>query len=143
MIKHKSNKKLIQIKERVCKKVKTMKILWKRNRLSKKIAKRELENARNYPVSDRHHQHDESEENLSFLTDDILNKFRNRKSMNCLNYKKSLKSVIEEAKRELDNNYFNTDICVPSSEEYVDYENIVFSSNCSNDNCESDYIEMK
>ena len=43
--------------------------------------------------------------------------------------------VIEDARRELDYN-----ICDFKSEEYVDYDNIVF---CISDNCISDYIEMK
>ena len=100
-----------------------------------------MEKARNFQVSNINVEYDETEENLSFLTNDILQKLRSRNSVQCLKYKKSLKSVIEEAKRELDNNYFKTDIT--SSEEYVDYDNIIFSQKHYNDISEPDYIEMK
>ena len=125
----------------MCKKVKTMKILWKRNSLSKKIKRTNMEKENNIQISHRYlNHHLDTEENLSFLTEDILHRLKNR-SRKCL--KQSLKSVIEEAKREIDENYVNTNIYDSNNEEYVDYDNIIFCPKRFSDNSESDYIEMK
>ena len=113
--------------------------------MSKKIRRSKMiEEQNNIPISHKHIEYNlDTEENLSFLTEDILHQLKNTRSRKCLNYKKSLKSVIEEAKKELDENYFNTNIYGYNSEEYVDYDNILFCQESFSDNCESDYIEMK
>ena len=129
----------------MCKRVKTIKVLLKRNSMSKKIRRSKMiEEKNNIQISHKHVEyHLDTEENVSFLTEDILHQLKNTRSRKCLNYKKSLKSVIEEAKKELDENYFNTNIYGYNSEDYVDYDNILFCQESFSDNCESDYIEMK
>merc|ERR1711876_100150 len=76
----------------------------------------------------------QEEEDFSFLTSDILQQLKNtkRSSKKSLHNKKSLKSVIEEARRELRRDTRpNTEIRIISIEEdncgedYVDYEEIV------------------
>ena len=115
--------------------------MWKRNNSSQNT---KIEKDNNIHISHRHLEcHLHTEENLSFLTEDILHQLKNRESRKCLNNKKSLKSVIEEAKKELNENYFNTNIYGYNSEEYVDYDNILFCQESISDNSESDYIEMK
>ena len=94
----------------------------------------------------------QEEEDFSFLTADILQQLRNpkRRSRKSLHNKKSLKSVIEEARRELRRDTRpNTEIRIISIEEdncgkcedYVDYEDIVVTTYRPGD-INSDYLEM-
>ena len=89
------------------------------------------------------------DEDFSFLAMDILQQMKNTKrtsSRKALHNKKSLKSVIEEARRELRQNPPVTEIRIISIEEdnfeeYVDYENIVVNTFRTED-INSDYIQM-
>ena len=92
----------------------------------------------------------QEEEDFSFLTSDILQQLKNtkRRSKKSLHNKKSLKSVIEEARRELRRDTRpNTEIRIISIEEdncgedYVDYEDIVVTTYRPGD-INSDYLEM-
>ena len=89
------------------------------------------------------------DEDFSFLTMDILQQLKNSKrtSRKALHNKKSLKSVIEEARKELRRDPPVTEIIRTVSiaennfEEYVDYEDILINTYRTED-INSDYIQM-
>ena len=90
------------------------------------------------------------EEDFSFLTTEILQQLKNtrRTSRKALHNKKSLKSVIEEAKREVRRDPLDnvTEIRIVNIEEnnfeeYVDYEDIMITTFRVGD-FHSDYIQM-
>lgn len=88
------------------------------------------------------------DEDFSFLTMEILQQLKNSKrtSRKALHNKKSLKSVIEEARRELRRDPTVTEIRIVSiaennCEEYVDYEDILINTYRTED-INSDYIQM-
>ena len=88
------------------------------------------------------------DEDFSLLTMEILQQLKNSKrtSRKTLQNKKSLKSVIEEARRELRRDPTVTEIRIVSiaennCEEYVDYEDILINT-YRTDDINSDYIQM-
>ena len=90
------------------------------------------------------------DEDFSFLTLDILQQLKNSKrtSRKALHNKKSLKSVIEEARRELRRDpsgpvteIRTVSIAENNCEEYVDFEVIVINTYRVGD-INSDYIQM-
>ena len=88
------------------------------------------------------------DEDFSLLTMEILQHLKNSKrtSRKTLHNKKSLKSVIEEARRELRRDPTVTEIRIVSiaennCEEYVDYEDILINT-YRTDDINSDYIQM-
>ena len=88
------------------------------------------------------------DEDFSLLTMEILQQLKNSKrtSRKTLHNKKSLKSVIEEARRELRRDPTVTEIRIVSiaennCEEYVDYEDILINTYRTED-INSDYIQM-
>ena len=92
----------------------------------------------------------QEEEDFSFLTMEILQQLKNTKrtSRKALHNKKSLKSVIEEAKREVRRDPSDNvmeirivNIAENNFEEYVDYEDIVINTFRVGD-INSDYIQM-
>ena len=62
----------------MCKRVKTIKVLLKRNSMSKKIRRSKMiEEKNNIQISHKHVEyHLDTEENLSFLTEDILHQLK-------------------------------------------------------------------
>ena len=90
------------------------------------------------------------DEDFSLLTMDILQQLKNSKrtSRKALHNKKSLKSVIEEARRELRRDpsgpvteIRTVSIAENNCEEYVDFEDIVINTYRAGD-INSDYIQM-
>ena len=115
-----------------------------RSKLSRHM-KREQDNCTDSENINNTHIISESEtaceDGFDILVIDILHQMKDqRSSRRGLQYKKSLRSVLDEARRDLSKmSRINIDIVDQEQEEYVDYDNIVVKIHENS----SDYVEMK
>lgn len=117
-----------------------------RSKLSRHM-KREQDNCTDSENINNTHIISESEtaceDGFDILVIDILHQMKNkdqRSSRRGLQYKKSLRSVLDEARRDLSKmSRINIDIVDQEQGEYVDYDNIVVKIHENS----SDYVEMK
>ena len=115
-----------------------------RSKLSRHM-KREQDNCTDSENINNTHFISESEtaceDGFDILVIEILHQMKDQRiSRRGLQYKKSLRSVLDEARRDLSKmSRINIDIVDQQQEEYVDYDNIVVKI----DENSSDYVEMK